>query len=98
MTEDSYIAVIRKALEVGSVVVDVADLHEHEPDLVNSNVVEDIVDMCESIDAPVVMFYEEQGNNRRTQLGVMQVLVGYEDESVADYVCNDYMENLMKEV
>lgn len=90
---DNYIAVIKKALEDDAVTVSVQDISEIVYDLVDSRILDDIVEACEATDAPLLCF-----NLDGVPVGNMSVLVGYGDESISDYHVNDFMTGIVGEL
>ncbi len=87
---DSYIAVIKKALENDEVTVSVQDISEDEFDLIDSRILDEIVDACEATDEPLVCF-----SVNGAPVGNMSVLVGYGDESISDCHINDFMTGIV---
>jgi len=88
---DNYIVVIKKALEQSDVTMNVGDSSENYDDLECSRDISGIIEACEATDSPVVTFFKDGVSQ-----GYMIVLVGYGDESVADYSISAFTEELME--
>ena len=87
---DNYIEVIERALQDENVTISVGDRSVCYHDLEHSRVLKSIVQACEDTDEPIVDFYLEGDN-----VGSMSVLVGYDDESISDYVMTGFLLELM---
>ena len=90
---DNYVTVIKAALEQSDVTMNVSDASENYDDLENSRDTDAIIEACEATDSPVVTFFKDGAS-----MGYMNVLVGYGDESIADYTISSFMDGLMESV
>ena len=90
---DNYIEVINSALLDPTLSINVGDAGEAHDDLEDSRNPSDIIEACEATDSPVVTFFRDGES-----MGYMVVLVGYEDESIADYTLSEWMYGLMESI
>jgi hypothetical protein len=93
MSADNYITALNVALLDQEVTVSVSDASEDYFDLEHSRKMHEIVEACEATDSPVITFFKG-----KQSLGYLLVLVGYGDESIADYGVNAFIESIVEGV
>jgi hypothetical protein len=89
--DEAYTKAICKALKNPDITINVSDTSENYFDLENSRDLAEIIEACEATDSPVVNFILDGGS-----IGYMLVLVGYGEESIVDYPCNDFMNSIVE--
>lgn len=88
--EELYQKAVIKALnESKEVTINVSDTSEDYFDLEDSRDFKEIVEACEATDSPVITIFKNGQS-----IGYMLIMVGYKDESIADYSVNDFMDRI----